>query len=131
MPTNFAVALTKDLCPACGKAHDGAIVMNTRLYESAARKVEALHGQAIAYRMCSACQEALDQGAVFLIEIDPARSRLSDDGARVRPEDAFRTGRAWGVKRDAVQRIFGAACDLQFIDPEVAEYLGLPDPSAT
>lgn len=121
----FAVALTKDICPCCGKESDGAIVLNTVLTPKRARQVREMHGKPTAYKMCNDCQTVVDNGGVWLIETDPTKSTLNDDGT-LNVENAHRTGRMWAVKREACERIFRSpAKPLMFIDPAVAEMIGV------
>lgn len=121
------VALTKDQCPFCAEVSDGALVMNSILTAGHAAKVKKLHGQVTGYKPCSRCQQALNDGAVFLVEVDPAKSTVVD--GKLTQETAHRTGRLWGIKREAAERLLGEGLpDMVFIDPEAVVKIGLPSP---
>lgn len=125
--SNLEVALTKNICPACASQIDGDIVMNTLLTPRAAKQVKELHGKATGWKFCPECQAAKDAGAVFLVEIDPDKSKINEDG-KINLEGAYRTGRIWGITRDAFCRIFDAQeaqDDIVFIDKDVADKIGL------
>jgi hypothetical protein len=125
----LGVALAKETCPACGKDHDGPILLNTVLTEANARKVEALHGKSIGLHICKDCQKVIDDGGIFLVEIDPEKSTPEPNGL-VKHANAYRTGRVWGVRREAVERrIRGVGiAPLMFIDPQAVGLLGLDRP---
>jgi hypothetical protein len=119
-------ALTKNACPVCTKQTDGDIVVNKYIGERYAEKVRQLHGQVTGYAYCGDCKNALEKGAVFLIEIDPALSEINN--GFVNPEKAHRTGRIWGIKKEAVLKIFDVEKidkDIVFIDEETAQKIGL------
>lgn len=124
----LGVALAKETCPACGKDHDGPILLNTVLTEANARKVEALHGKSIGLHICKDCQKVIDDGGIFLVEIDPSQSTPEPNGT-LKMHNAYRTGRLWGLKREAVERVFGRANpqDINFIDPETVRMIGLDE----
>lgn len=127
--SNFEVALTKNICPACAAQTDGDLLINKLLTPHAARQVKELHGKATGWRFCPECQKAKDAGAVFLVEIDPEKSTVKD--GKVDLEGAWRTGRIWGITHDAFCQIFDAESvpnDIVFIDNQVAEKIGLAVP---
>jgi len=95
----LGVALTKKLCVVCNKELDGEIVMNTRLTKSMAEKVEKLHGQVVGFsdKPCPKCLEAVNGDGVYIIEID---EKLTDD-----PKNPWRTGKQWGVKKEAIEHM--------------------------
>lgn len=123
--SGFAVALTKVACPACGKCRDGDIVMNTR--PGVTRKVQEMNGKVIRFEMCGTCQGVVDQGGTLLVEIDPVKSP-GTPGGNILPQNAWRTGRYWGITGEAAKRIFKNPVPLAYIEPAVAEAIGLPDP---
>lgn len=123
---DFEVALAKEICPACGETHDGPILMNTLLTPNNAAKVRELHGKPIGFHMCNRCQEIIDNGGIFLVEIDPEKSS-GKPGDTLKQEDAYRTGRMWGIKSEALAKVFNIPLQpIMFIGPDVAEQLGLP-----
>lgn len=121
---NFAVALTKTQCPACGKLSDGPIVLNSRLSEKAAREVKELQGKVVELGLCSECKAVVDQGGMLLVEIDRKKSGVAKDG-KLKPENAWRTGRVWGITGEAATRFFSERSPIGYIDTETAEVLGL------
>lgn len=123
---DFACSLTKECCPVCGKLHDGPLVMNKWLTPLAASKVRELQGKVVGFNMCPECQGGIDKGGVWLIEVDPTKMTASDKTAStLKQEEAYRTGRAWCLKREVAEQIFDRVSDVQFVDPEVIAALGL------
>ena len=90
---NFRVALTKLLCPICGKEADNEIVMTQKLTKKAAEEVEKLNGQAIGWanKCCDECAKHKDE-VVYFIGIDPSKSDKNN---------LYRTGQIVGIKREA------------------------------
>lgn len=102
----FGVALTK--CFFC--LGDGDLVMNTRLYRGAPKRVEQLNGKVISLNPCTKCAEFMKRG-VILLSFDPERS---DKGWNKQPlPNPYRTGGFFVVRDEAIKRIF---------DPSVAEF---------
>jgi len=120
----FDVALTKTACPACGRSWAGDIVLNTRSVSS--KRVQELEGKITRFEMCSTCQQVVDQGGMLLVEIDPSKSKV--EGDTIAPQNAWRTGRYWGISGDAAKRIFKDPVPVAFIDSTIVEAIGLPDP---
>lgn len=91
----LGTAIVKYVCPICGQIDEdaSAIVMNTRLTKEEAKKVEEMHGKVVGYsdKPCKECQKILDQGAFFVIGIDPEKS---DD-----MKNPWRTGHLVGIKK--------------------------------
>lgn len=127
MESNVGVALTKEACIVCLKESDGDIVINTRLTKSMAEKVESMHGKVVGFSKtpCVECLEVVSDG-VYIIEID---EKLTTD-----VNNPWRTGKQWGIKREAMERIVTdekllahtlkkQAC---FMPIEVCEMFGLP-----
>ena len=127
MESNVGVALTKEACIVCLKESDGDIVINTRLTKSMAEKVESMHGKVAGFSKtpCVECLEVVSDG-VYIIEID---EKLTTD-----VNNPWRTGKQWGIKREAMERIVTdekllahtlkkQAC---FMPIEVCEMFGLP-----
>lgn len=127
--SNFEVALTKNICPACATQTDGDLIMNTLLTPRSANAVKNMHGKVTGWKFCEECQKAKDAGAVFLVEVDPEKSIVKD--GKIDLKDAWRTGRIWGITHDAFCRIFDVESvpeDVVFIDNQVAEEIGLAVP---
>ena len=86
--TKLGVALTK--CYFCGK--DDKIIMNTRLTEYFAKKVEEMNGKIIDTEPCPECKKFMKQGVILI--------SVKDD------DQEYRTG-GWCVMKDeAIKRIF-------------------------
>lgn len=103
---SFGVALTK--CFFC--LGDSDIVMNTRLYRGAAKRVEQLNGKVISLHPCTKCAEFMKRG-VILLSFDPEKS---DKGWNKQTlPNPYRTGGFFVVRDEAIKRIF---------DPSVAEF---------
>lgn len=125
--TKLGVALIHNICPICCEKCGESVLLNSRLTEHHAKKVEDLNGKAIGFEVCAACKKIIDGDAVFLVEIDPNQSKTDQNGL-VKPENAYRTGRYWAIKREAFSRIFSGVSHTTpyvFIDPEVSEKIGL------
>jgi len=123
----FGVALTKSICPCCCSTTDDTIIMNTSLTKKWADKVKSLHGQVTETQWCKDCQAVVDGGGVWLIEVDPDKSKSESNGM-LKIENAHRTGRVWAIRREAAERIFNQPPEpMVFIDPQAAEKIGLPD----
>lgn len=95
----LGVALTKLICPVCQKEVDGDIVMNTRLTEHNAKKVEEMHGKVVGIKdePCDECKESAP-GGVFMIECDESKTEDVNN--------PWRTGRVVALKEEAFKRIF-------------------------
>ena len=95
MSNKIGAALVKYVCPICGQVKEdlSAIVMNTRLTNKAARDVESMHNQVVGFssKPCKECQSYIDQGAFFVIGIDPERT---DD-----MKNPYRSGHLVGIKK--------------------------------
>ena len=76
------IAIAQTRCYYCGGDHD--LVMNTRLSENAAEKVDALNGKVTTMEPCRECKKLMEQGVVF-ITIDPDKSGEGWDEAHPQP----------------------------------------------
>jgi hypothetical protein len=124
--SNLGVALTKELCVVCNKESDGAILMNKVLTKSLAKKVEDMHGKVIGFsdKPCSECLEAVGDG-VYIIEVN---EQLTEDMS-----NPYRTGKQWGVKKEAIERMVSDKDMLEttlkkqacFMPIELCEHMGL------
>lgn len=116
----LGVALVKEACPLCGKTEDGPIIMNTRLTNKMARKVEELHGQVIGYmdKPCKECQEYMSKGFLLIGVIDEKTEDKTNP---------YRSGNIWVIKHEAAEKMFNdTSKGAAFIDVKAAEQIGLP-----
>jgi len=104
-------------CFACGDDH------SLNLYGRLPGDKQA--PRAIYDGLCKRCEEAQLAGAIFLIEVENGQ-----EGSNPK-----RTGRMWGVTREAIEQIFDGAETLAlldkgvgYIDVETANLIGLPEP---
>lgn len=89
---NFAVGMVNYICPVCGKVIDHAIIMNQYLTKKDAEKVRKAHGQTAGYtdHVCEECAAHKDD-CIYVIEIDAEKSE---------PNNPYRTGMYWGLRKD-------------------------------
>ncbi len=116
------VSLEQHVCLVCGTRFDtGAILLDRRLRASMERHT------ATGWGLCPEHQKLSDDGFVALIECDPQRSGSPAGGGRVKPEQAYRTGRLAHLKREAFAQVFDVpiAADQPcvFVEPGVIEQL--------
>lgn len=97
MEKRIGVALTKEVCPICGREMEGPILMNRIASKTKAKEVEALHGQVIGYSKepCDECKKMLEEAFIF-IGYDEEKSDMEH-----LPEGFYRTGNIVGVKKDS------------------------------
>ncbi|MDN2614433.1 ATPase [Enterobacter kobei] len=114
------VSLEQHVCLVCGTCFDtGAILLDKRL------RASMEHHTATGWGLCPEHQKLADDGFVALVECDPQRSGSA--GARMKPEQAYRTGRLAHLKREAFAQVFyvpikaNQAC--VFVEPGVIEQL--------
>ena len=90
---NFEVALTKEICPICGKEMDGPLIMNSFLTEKCAKEVKDLNNKVIGFadHCCEECAKYKDD-AVYFVSIDESKSSQS-------LKELYRTGKISGVKK--------------------------------
>ena len=82
------VFLEQHVCLVCGARFDtGAILLDKRLRASMERHT------ATGWGLCPEHQKLSDDGFVALVECDPQRSRAAAGAARMKPDQAHRTGR--------------------------------------
>ena len=122
------VALVKELCPVCGSAIDGPIIMNRILTEEVDNEIEQMNGKVIGFadHCCEKCAKYKDE-AIFFVGIDEAKSSNSS------LQELYRTGQISGIKKDA--EIVDAYKDyiitlkdetkIIFIDEKVGNHLGI------
>lgn len=116
------VSLEQRVCLVCGVAFDtGSLLLDRRLHASME------HRTATGWGLCTEHQRMFDDGYITLVECDPQRSGLPTAGDKLKPEQAYRTGRLAHVRREAFARLFnvevraGQAC--VFVDPEIIDWL--------
>lgn len=115
-------SLEQHVCLVCGVRFDtGAILLDRRL------RASMEHHTATAWGLCPEHQKLSDDGFVALVECDPQRSGSPAGAARMKPEEAYRTGRLAHLKREAFAHVFNVPiADDQpcvFVEPGVIEQL--------
>jgi hypothetical protein len=116
------VSMERQLCLVCGAEYDtGAILLDRRLRASLDRHTTTGWG------LCPEHQRLFDDGFVALVECDPAKSGHPSSDDRLKPDQAYRTGRVLHLKRDAFARVFNVPIGLKlpsvFVEPGVIEKL--------
>jgi len=114
------VSLEQHVCLVCGVAFDtGAILLDKRLRASMERHTVTGWG------LCAEHQKLADDGFVALVECDPQRS--GSPGGRLKPEQAYRTGRLAHIKRHVFAQVFNVPIEASqacvFVEPGVIEQL--------
>lgn len=114
------VSMEQHVCLVCGVAFDtGAILLDKRLRASMERHTTTGWG------LCPEHQKMADDGFVALVECDPQRSGSA--GTRMKPEQAYRTGRLAHLKRDVFAATFNVPIEANqpcvFVEPGVIEQL--------
>ena len=125
---NFEVALTKEICPICGKEMNGPLIMNSLLTEKCAKEVKDLNNKVIGFadHCGEECAKYKDK-VVFFIKIDESKSSKNS------LKDIYREGEIIGIKRgaDIVEHFekyiitLKDGAQLIFIDKEAWNNLGL------
>ncbi|AJP48574.1 ATPase [Rugosibacter aromaticivorans] len=122
------VSLEQHVCLVCGVTYDtGSILLDKRLCAS------MKHHTTTGWSLCPEHQKLSDDGFVAMVECDPERSGLPGD--RLKPEQAYRTGRLAHLKREAFATVFNVpiAADQTcvFVEPGVIERLqAMVEPAA-
>lgn len=100
------VSLEQHVCLVCGKAFDtGTILLDKRLRASMERHTKTGWG------LCPEHQKLSDDGFVALVECDPQRSGSPAGSARMKPDQAYRTGRLAHVRRTVFAQVFNVSID--------------------
>ena len=124
MSNKLGVALTKTLCPICTEEMDGDILLNTRLTEGEAKKVQAMYNQVVSWSK-TLCPDCLDMKSKGFILIGAVEVKTED------VTNPYRSGNIWVVKQEVADDLFepnGApASGIAFIDVTVAAQMELPD----
>lgn len=120
MPDKSYVSLEQHVCLVCGATFDtGNLLLDKRLRQSMAMHTTTGWG------LCAEHQRMFSEDFVALVECDPQRS--GNPSGRLKPEQAYRTGRVAHVKRAAFARLFDVPItDSQacvFVEPGVIDQL--------
>jgi type II secretory ATPase GspE/PulE/Tfp pilus assembly ATPase PilB-like protein len=123
MKNKLGVALVKELCPICTKEVESSIVMNTKLTEANAKKVEAMHnGNTWSKTLCTECADMKSKGFILIGAVE------KKTGDTTNP---YRSGNIWVVKQEVAETLFaphGAPkSGVAFIDVTVAQEMELPN----
>jgi hypothetical protein len=115
------VSLEQHVCLVCGACFDtGAVLLDRRL------RASMEHQTVTGWGLCPEHQKLSDDGFVALVECDPQRSG-SQAGGRMKPEQAYRTGRLAYLRRTVFAQVFNAPiADDQvcvFVEPGVIDQL--------
>ena len=115
------VSLEQQLCLVCGTAFDtGNILLDRRL------RASMKHHTTTGWGLCPKHQRLFSEGFVALVECDPQRSG-SQAGGRMKPEQAYRTGRLAHLRRTVFAQMFNVPiADEQacvFVEPGVIDQL--------
>lgn len=123
---NFAVAMINYACPICGRIADNTIAINSSLTEKSAKEVKELHNKVVGWseNACKECAAHKDE-CIYIIEIDAEKSE---------PNNPYRTGMYWGIRKDFALFIDHPEYVLKtkdgvqycFMDKECAKQIGLP-----
>jgi hypothetical protein len=116
------VSLEQHLCLVCGSPFDtGSLLLDRRLRASMERHTTT------GWDLCSEHQRLRSEGFVALVECDPQRSGASSSDGRMKPEQAYRTGRLGHLKREVFAQVFNVAIaadqPVVFVEPGVIEQL--------
>lgn len=114
------VSMEQHVCLVCGVAFDtGNLLLDKRLRASMERHTTTGWG------LCAEHQKMADEGFVALVECDPQRS--GSPGGRMKPEQAYRTGRLAHIKRHVFTQVFNVPIEANqacvFVEPGVIEKL--------
>ncbi|AVO42540.1 ATPase [Simplicispira suum] len=115
------VSLEQRVCLVCGTSFDtGSLLLDKRLRASMKRHTTTGWG------LCPEHQKLFDDGFVALVECDPERSG-SPAGGRMKPEQAYRTGRVAHLRRTAFTQVFNVPIEDKqvcvFVEPGLIEQL--------
>jgi len=115
------VSLEQRVCLVCGTSFDtGSLLLDKRLRASMKRHTTTGWG------LCPEHQKLFDDGFVALVECDPERSGAAA-GGRLKPEQAYRTGRVAHLRRTAFAEVFNTPITAEqacvFVEPGVLDHL--------
>ena len=117
MEKNF-VSMEQRICNVCGIKHsyDCGILIDKRLEKSMD------HETLVGYGLCEEHSELQKQGYVFLVVIDPAKSKVVNEDRVLKMENAYRTGELVSIKKEVADKLFDVNIqDIMFIDEEACE----------
>lgn len=98
------VGLEQKVCVVCGKQYDsGSILISKNLNREIPERPVTGYGL---------CPEHTKEGFLCIIEVDKDKSVITD--GRIKPENAYKTGRNCYIKYEAAENIFS--------DPEISKY---------
>lgn len=122
MSKKIGTALITELCPVCAKETDASILMNTRLTEGMAKKVEDMHGKVMwAKELCPSCKEMKAQGFILIGAVEAKTTDVTNP---------YRSGNVWCVKHEAAEKLFAPhpppPSGIAFVDVTVAAQMELP-----
>lgn len=115
------VSLEQRICLVCGVRFDtGSLLLDKRL------RASMEHHTKTGWGLCPEHQKLFDDGFVALVECDPQRSG-SPGAGRMKPEQAYRTGRMAHLRRTVFAQVFNVPMtDKQacvFVEPGVIDQL--------
>lgn len=124
------VSMEQHVCLVCGVPFDtGSLLLDKRLRASLERHTVTDWG------LCPEHQKRFSEGFIALVECDPERSGISSGNTRLKPENAYRTGRIAHVKRHVFDSVFNTPVPADqaviFTEPGVIDNLQLMANSAT
>jgi hypothetical protein len=116
------VSLEQHVCLVCGVTFDtGSILLDKRL------RASLKHYTTTGWGLCAEHQRLFNDGFVALVECDPQRSGMPSGADRLKPEQAYRTGRVAYLKRDVFAAVFNVTIEADqacvFVDHDVIERL--------
>lgn len=116
------VSLERRACLVCGVAYDtGSILLDKRLRQSMERYTTTGWG------LCDEHQKLFDDGFVALVECDPECSGKPSGADRLRPEQAYRTGRLAHLKHGVFAAVFNVQVTADqvcvFVEPGIIEHI--------
>ena len=122
MENKLGVALVNELCPVCTKQVNGTVVLNTKLTEKAAKKVEEMHNQNVwSKELCDECKEMKSKGFILIGAVEAKTNDATNP---------YRSGNIWCVKQEVAEQLFaphGAPkSGIAFVDVTVAAQMQLP-----
>jgi len=109
------VSLGYKICTVCEKQIDDCILMDRRLRKTLERK--SFVGFAL-------CKDHKKEGFITLIGVDSEKSNY--DGERMRPENAYKTGRVVFLKKEVFAQIFNVQIDtfdFVYVEDKVIDFL--------
>jgi hypothetical protein len=122
MNEKFYVSIERHVCVVCGVQYDtGTILFDRRLRQSLEYYTTTGCG------LCPEHEKLRQDGYVALVECDLEESGMPAGADRLKPSEAFRTGRVAYLKRDQFAAVFNVSIkpDLPFVyvEPGVIEKL--------